>query len=290
MTTRAPTWRELWSESAARLAEPQESRWLIEHLSGRTASELLRDLDQVAPETASMRLGELVERRLSGEPLQHVLGHWGFRTLEVAVDSRALVPRPETEVVVGQALFELDRLREARRGGELWALELGTGSGVVAFSLAAEREALRVVATDVSPAALELAASNLAVLSDEAAARVSFFEGDWYGALPGDLAGRFDLIVSNPPYLAEAEWAGLEPTVRDFDPYGALVAGPGGLEAIAAILDGAGSFLAPHGSIVIEIAPHQARGVLGLAGRAGFVDARIEDDLAGRARMVVARR
>ena len=293
MTRPAPvaaTWGELWRETSARLADPVGARWLMEHTSGLAPAELLRDLDQAAPEKAVAELADLVERRLGGEPLQHVLGRWGFRTLEVGVDSRALIPRPETEVVVERALVELDRLGAARPATELWVLELGTGSGVIALSLAAEREAVRVVATDLEPAALELAAANLSALAPGAAARVRLVEGDWYRALPEDLAGRFDLIVSNPPYIAEHEWAGLEPAVRDFDPYTALVAGPSGLEAIAAILAGAGSWLGGRGSVVLEIAPHQAIGALELAGRAGFAGARVDDDLAGRARVLVGRR
>ena len=104
------TWRQLWRETSDKVADPVETRWLLEEASGLDASDLLRDLDQ-SPDLASIaRLGRLLERRLSGEPLQHVLGHWGFRTLDVVVDSRALVPRPETELVVEFALFELDRL------------------------------------------------------------------------------------------------------------------------------------------------------------------------------------
>jgi release factor glutamine methyltransferase len=263
---------------------------LLEEASGLDSAALLRELDQEAPPQAAARLESLVARRVGGEPLQHVLGHWGFRTLDVAVDSRVLVPRPETERVVEAALSELDRLFDLRAGRELNALDLGTGSGVIALSLVVERTAVRVVATDNDLVALEVAGGNLSRIAGEAASRVELRGGDWYGAVPVALAGRLDLIVSNPPYLAEHEWAGLDRVVSDFDPYGALVAGPAGLEAIAAIVSAAPAWLGEHGSVVVEIAPHQAAAALAMAREAGFVAARVEDDLAGRARVLVASR
>ncbi|MGD1011522.1 MAG: peptide chain release factor N(5)-glutamine methyltransferase [Acidimicrobiales bacterium] len=292
----AVTWRELWHEAAAAIAEPNEARWLLEAATGRDAAVLLRELDTEAPAEAVTRVQALVQRRKAGEPLQHVLGHWGFRTLEVAVDSRALVPRPETEQVVAVALHELDRLRDLRSAAnptgsvpQLVAVDLGTGSGVIALSLVAERSALRVVATDRDPTALELAAANLSVVAKDAAARVELYVGDWYEAVPGDLKGRVDLVVANPPYVAEHEWAGLEEVVRDFDPYGALVAGPTGLEAIAVIVAGAPDWLSEGGALVTEIAPDQATRATELARGAGFGTAFVEDDLARRARVLVAR-
>ena len=284
------TWRHLWRETSAQVSDPREARWLIEQASGREAASLLRGLDEVADDEAVVRLRLLVARRLSGEPLQHVLGHWGFRSLEVDVDGRALVPRPETELVVEMALAEVDHLLSTRPKSELWAADLGTGSGVIALCIASERAAVRVFATDRDQSALQLAAGNLAKLDQEAASRVRLLEGDWYWALPAECRGRLDLIVSNPPYLAEHEWAGLDPTVRDYDPRGALVAGPSGLEAIAAVVAGAPAFLGLKGSVVVEIAPDQGPAALGLAAEAGLSEARVEDDLAGRPRVLVARR
>lgn len=288
--TAGATWRQLWRETAEQVADPVATRWLLEEASGRDGPALLRDLDLNAPPEAAARLAELVRRRLSGEPLQHVLGRWGFRSLELAVDSRALVPRPETELVVGLALSELDRLSRLRPRSELLAADLGTGSGAIALSLVAECAAVRVVATDLDPAALDLAANNLSAVPPEAARRVRLLEGDWYEALPTDLAGRLDLIVANPPYLAQHEWAGLEPTVRDFDPYLALVAGASGLEDVAAVVTGAPAWLGAHGAIVVEIAPQQAAAALGMARKAGFAGSRVEADLAGRLRALVAGR
>lgn len=294
------TWRQLRRETAEAIADPVEARWLLEEASGFDGTRLLRELDSEAPAGAASRLGSLVRRRRSGEPLQHVLGHWGFRTLDVVVDSRVLVPRPETEVVVTFALSEVDRLRALQPeaplpgaqvqqvGAELLVVDLGTGSGVIALSLAAERDAVRVVGTDRDPAALEVATANLSRIPVEAAARVKLCRGDWYQALPVELAGRIALIVANPPYLAEHEWAGLDEVVSGFDPYEALVAGPSGLEAIETIVTGAPAWLARSGALVVEIAPDQAGRVLEMARATGFPTASVEHDLAGRPRVLVA--
>ena len=284
------TWRQLWRETSDRLAEPVETRWLLEDVSGLDAARLLGDLDGEAPPQAVARLDSLVARRVSGEPLQHVLGHWSFRTLDVRVVGRVLVPRPETELVVEVALSQLDRIGELRGATELLAVDLGTGSGVIALSIVAERSAVGVIATDSDPGALELAAANLARTEARAASRVRLVLGDWYGALPVDLAGAIDLIVANPPYLAEHEWPGLDPVVSGFDPYGALVAGPSGLEAVTAVVAGAPMWLGEDGAVVVEIAPHQAGAALELARNAGFAWAKVEDDLAGRERVLVAGR
>jgi release factor glutamine methyltransferase len=295
-----PTWRQLWRKSAALIVDPVQTRWLLERASGLDAAALLGAIDQVAPVEAAEQLENLVKRRLAGEPLQHVLGHWGFRHLDVAVDSRVLVPRPETEQLVTFALRELDRLDASsphsappgsgRSGAGLLAVDLGTGSGVIALSLVTERDAVRVIATDRDLDALDVASGNLQKLRADAAARVELRQGDWYEALPAEASGRVHLIVANPPYLAEHEWSGLAPTVRDFDPFGALVAGPSGLEAVEAILAGAPTWLSQHASIVVEIAPRQAAAAAELAMAAGFGTANVEDDLAGRPRVLVARR
>ncbi len=286
--TAVPTWRQLWRDTAGALVDPVETRWIIEEVSGLGLPALLRELDRPATPAEVARLAEVVARRLSGEPLQHVLGHWGFRTLEVAVDSRVLVPRPETEFVVEVALSELDRIA-AKCPASLFAVDLGTGSGVIALSLAAERDAVRVVAVDRDPGALDVALANLSRLAPQARERVELLAGDWYGALPASYAGRFDLIVANPPYLAEHEWALLDPVVRDFDPVAALVAGPSGLEHISTIVAGAPEWLGTGGRLVVEIAPSQNTAVLSLARCAG-IWARIEVDLAGRPRVLVASR
>jgi release factor glutamine methyltransferase len=227
----------------------------------------------------------VLERRLAGEPLQYALGRWSFRRLDLFVDRRVLIPRPETEVVVDHALAELDRLGDgpARRV----AVDLGTGSGAIALSLAVERPALEVWATDVSEPALDVARANLAG-TGRAGTRVRLAVGSWFEALPAELAGRVDLVVANPPYVATGEV--LPDEVGAWEPRGALVAGPTGREALETLIEGAARWLAPGRSLVLELAPHQADPVAHRAVVAGLVEVRVEPDLTGRPRVLVARR
>ncbi|MGH9079316.1 MAG: HemK/PrmC family methyltransferase, partial [Acidimicrobiales bacterium] len=235
------------------LGSVQEARWILDH--------------------AGDRWPELVERRLAGEPLQYVLGSWPFRHLDLMVDRRVLIPRPETEQVVEVALAELDRLcwpsepdvaapaDESRLAARRVCVDLGTGSGAIALSLATEGTAigrdLEVWATDISADALAVAGHNLAALAaSPEVAPVHLMEGSWFAALPPGLAGRIDLLVTNPPYVPEADIAGLDPVVRDWEPLGALAAGPGpdgvgGMAAIQVIIEAAPAWLGPDGAMVI---------------------------------------
>jgi release factor glutamine methyltransferase len=254
-------------------------------------------------EAVARGLHEMATRRLDGEPLQYVLGTWAFRSLDLSVDARALIPRPETEQVVEVALAEVRRQDDAA-GSVVAALrvaDLGTGSGAVALAVAVElgaaRPALRVVATDVDPAALSLAQENLRRVArrhPHVPAQVELAAGSWFDALAPRWRGQFHLVVSNPPYVSEDEWGSLDPEVRR-EPYGALVATAGtdgtpGFGAIEAVLAGARAWLAPGGAVVAELAPHHAGPATDLAARAGYRDVRVERDLAGRERAVVARR
>ena len=221
-------------------------------------------------------------RRLdAGEPLQYVLGSWQFRWLELHVDDRTLIPRPETELIVDLILTELGDNRSGK------VLELGTGSGAIAASLAFECPDLLVVATDSSADALTLAEMNLVNhgLDD----RVTLRLGDWWEAVDSD--ERFRLICSNPPYIAEDEWLKLDPVVRDWEPPSALVAGSTGLECYQVIFGQAHRYLEEgHGAIVVEIGASQGSDVQRIAVAAGFDDVSVKQDLVGRDRFVVARR
>lgn len=238
-----------------------------------------------APEDGWSRLAALVERRLTGEPLQYVLGRWSFRGLDLLVDARVLIPRPETEVVAEVALSEA-----LRCGGPSTVADLGTGSGALALALAAELPAAEVWATDISPAALAVARANLAALGPPAASRVHFAEGMWYEALPARLRGRLRVIVSNPPYVTEAEFAALPAEVRDHEPTGALVAGPTGRESLERLVAGGLEWLEPSGALVVELAPDQAEPLSALAEHTGYDGVAVHRDLAGRDRVLVARR
>lgn len=287
----AASWRDVLAAVVRRLGDAgvenptQEARWIAERAAGWTASELATRLDAPATEAAVADVGAMTTRRVAGEPLQHVLGRWQFRTLDLRVDRRVLAPRPETEVLAGMALDECRRL-DARI-----AVDLGTGSGAIALSLAVERPGLEVWATDASADALAVARANRDdVQGGEGTGRVRLVHGRWFEALPPELAGRIDVIVSNPPYVSDAEMAELPAEVREWEPHEALRAGPTGLEDVEHIVTHAPAWLARPGALLIEIAPHQAESARGLATDAGWPVATVWPDLAGRDRIVLLRR
>ena len=259
--------------------------WLIEEVTGDPWS------GGLVSERAAARFRDLVERRAAGEPLQYVIGRWGFRTLDLMVDRRVLIPRPETEQVVEVALAEFDRLASRVPGTDrLVAVDLGTGSGAIALALVAERPRVEVWATDVSPGALEVAGANLAGLGGRPATRVRLAGGSWWAPLPAELRGRVDLVVSNPPYVATAEMGDLEYQVAEWEPALALEAGPTGLEGVKEVLAGARDWLQPAGVAVVEIAPHQAAAAVDQARATGFARVEVKPDLAGRDRVLLAGR
>jgi release factor glutamine methyltransferase len=243
-------------------------------------------LSEPISERARSYFEQMVSRRRAGEPLQYVLGRWGFRELDLLVDRRVLIPRPETEEVVSVALNELKRLRVE----DPVLVDLGTGSGAIALSLALEGKRGEVWGTDVSDDALAVARANLAGMGGSAATRVRLVQGSWWSAVPASLRGRVSLAVSNPPYVSTPEMDSLPAEVADWEPTAALEAGPTGLEAIASILEEAGEWLARPSALVLELAPHQAEAAKELARGAGFAPVRVEADLAGRDRALVARR
>jgi release factor glutamine methyltransferase len=278
----AATWRQRHAAAAARLGSEREARWLVEEASGGAWPAVA---DEPVASRPDRRFGELVARRAAGEPLQYVLGHWAFRGLELMVDRRVLIPRPETEQVVEVALAALDRTGDPTP----LVADLGTGSGAIALAVAVERPGATVWATDVSPDALDVASANLAGVG-RAGTRVRLCQGAWWAALPPELAGRLALVVSNPPYVSSAEMRRLDPVVADWEPHVALDAGPDGSEAVALLVRGAPSWLAPGGGLVVEIAPHQADAVTRLAEGVGLVEVGVHPDLAGRPRALLARR
>ncbi len=264
-----------------------DARRLVERASGETGADLVLALDRPATRREVAFFDQMLERRSTGEPLQYVLGVWGFRTLELMVDRRVLIPRPETESLVGAALVEVDRCLAAPADRLVRAVDLGTGSGAVGLSLAAERPSVEVWMTDASSDALEVARANLAGLG-RAATSVRLAAGSWFDALPESLLSGVDVIVSNPPYVAVDD--PLPPVVADWEPVSALVAGADGLDDVRVIVAEAPRWLAPAGALVVELAPTQAEAVSGLATAAGFSSVCIEPDLAGRPRVLVARR
>jgi len=388
---------DLVARVAAVLGSAQEARWLVDHVEATLPPAVLAggrspagaapagaapagaSLFGAAPGDARARrdlLAALVARRQAGEPLQYVLGHWSFRSIELAVDRRVLIPRPETEQVVEQALVALRRSAAGGRGsqapgtgagkgrvavggsgaisatgagvdgrGGTIVVDLGTGSGAIALSVAVEAGSelsdLTIWATDLSDEALGVARSNQEALvgserpsgggsagqavgrADRAAdgrahraahsrggdgrggdgplspgalralRSLRFARGSWFDALPASLRGGVALVVANPPYVSRTDYVRLDPGVRDWEPELALVAGTGtggvgGTAEIETIVREAPRWLAPGGTLVVEIDPAQAYGVIDLARRVGFGAVRTERDLAGRNRMLVA--
>lgn len=277
------TWAELHEETRERLARsdvdagPNEARWIIERAAGARLEEAA---DRPATERGVAHLDAMVERRTAGEPLQYVLGRWAFRTLELFVDRRVLIPRPETEVVAGVAVEEA-----LGRGRGCTVVDLGTGSGAIALSVAAECRGAEVWATDRSPEALEVARANTAGLGMRGAS-VRLAEGDWFEALPGDLRGRVDVVVSNPPYVATGEE--LPEQVRAWEPTSALYAGPDGLDDLRELVRAAPAWLSPGGAVVFELDPRQVVTVTALLTACGFEEVSVVPDLTGRDRAIRA--
>ncbi len=285
------TWRELLAEAAARLDAAgvsatcdTDARRIVAEAAGAADGELFLHLGRPATVRGVARLDEMVARRCAGEPLQYVLGHWAFRSLDLMVDRRVLIPRPETEQVVEVALAELDRLGGSERPTTV--VDLGTGSGAVALSVAVERVRASVWATDASADALDVARANLAGIG-RAGARVRIEQGSWFDALPDVLHGSVDLLVSNPPYVATT--AELPAEVVEWEPTGALFSGPDGTDDLRTILTGALDWLTGDGVVVCELSPEHADAVAGLASE-HFAETEILADLTGRSRMLVARR
>ena len=282
------TWGELLQVTAVELGNEQEARWLCEHASGLDRVELDAARDEVVSQRCGVALRAMVARRLTGEPLQYVMKSWAFRHLDVLVDNRVLIPRPETEVMV-QAALDLAREMISKTNSKLRVADLGTGSGVIGLSLASELPlgSNEVWLTDLSADALEVARANLAGLGlINGDVRVA--QGSWFAALPSELKNSFDLIVSNPPYIALYD-PSVESSVLNHEPHLALFAGSDGLDAYREIIAHAGEWLATNGWIVLEIGHQQGDAVRELLAQNSFKQIEIRKDLAGRDRIALAK-
>ena len=272
--------RALLEDAALRLqavgiAEPRrEARRLWADLQGHSRAEVLPLRDDPVDQSLRGRYEAAVLRLAAGEPIQYVTGIAGFRRLTLASDRRALIPRPETEGLVELVLARVSRGRIA---------DIGTGSGCIALSLADEGEFDQVVGVDRSPEALALAREN----RDRLGLPVEFVEGDLCEPLRG---GRWDALVSNPPYLTSGEYQGMDRSVRDWEPEGALSDGPDGLATTRRLVVQARDVVRTGGLLGLEVDCSRAPAVAGLATEAGWVDVSVYEDLFGRARYVLARR
>jgi release factor glutamine methyltransferase len=277
------TIRELWTQTTGVIGASNEARWLCEVATALDGQDFLLNLDERATGRMVAHLDSMVARYRAGEPLQYVLGRWSFRRVDLAVDRRVLIPRPETELVAGAAI---ELAREA--GPPRSVADLGTGSGAIGLSLAVELplDGTTVWITDRSEDALAVATANLTGIG-RAARNVRASIGWWFEALPS--GERFDVIVSNPPYVADGS-PDLEPSVEEWEPVEALLAGADGLDAIREIVGGATAHLKQGGWLVLEIGADQGDAVRALLREASYGSVEIRKDLAGRDRIAIARR
>ncbi len=255
-----------------------DAELLLAEATGWDRGRLTANPDQAIPPAAARRFGEMVRRRLRREPVAYIVGRKGFRHLELAVDRRVLIPRPETEMLVELALELQPRS----------VLDVGTGSGAIALAIAAELSDCEVTATDTSAAALEVARANAERLG--LGEKVHFAEG----SVPA--GEEFELTVANLPYVAEADWQSLQPEVTNWEPREALLAGPDGLDAIRAFLSARVRLYprypqikanSPRASVALEVGEGQAGAVEELLGEAGFGAVETRADLAGIERVVM---
>src|SRR5215203_4337168 len=263
--------------AAAGVEDPRfDAELLLAEATGLSRAALVADPATEVSAAAGRRFGEMVRRRLRREPVAYILGRKGFRNLELAVDRRVLVPRPETELLVELAL-EVEPKS---------VLDVGTGSGAIALAIAGELPRCAVTATDTSSGALQVARANAGRLG--LAERVRFVEG----TLPE--GEGFDLVLANLPYVAERDWPALQPEVTRWEPREALLAGPDGLDAYRSFLPGCGRALARYPgqsstTLAVEVGEGQAPAVATLLREAGCDRIETRPDLAGIDRIVVGR-
>lgn len=257
-------------------APRQEARLLLAHVLHCREEDLLRDPRAMVPDAAAQAFGALLRRRAAREPVAHLTGRAGFWTLDLAVSPATLIPRADSEAIVEAALAAFDTPARIRR-----VLDLGTGTGALLLAVLAECPNAFGVGVDLSPAAAALAAGNAA--ANGLAGRAAFLCGDWADAI----AGRFDLVLANPPYINSAAVPGLMPDVARFEPALALDGGPDGLEAYRRLVGMLPGLLAPDGRAVFEIGAGQRNAVEGLARRAGLLPVGVRQDLGGIDRALV---
>jgi release factor glutamine methyltransferase len=263
--------------AAAGVEDPRlDAEVLLAEATGCSRAALVAEPEAEVQPAAGRQFGEMVRRRLRREPVAYILGRKWFRNLELAVDRRVLIPRPETELLVEVAL----ELRPER------VLDVGTGSGAIALAVADELPHCDVTATDTSMDALEVSRTNVERLG--LAERVRFMEG----TIPG--GESFDLVLANLPYVAERDWPALQPEVTRWEPREALLAGPDGLDAYRSFIPGCGRALACYPrlsstTLAVEVGEGQAPAVAELMREAGFEEVGTRRDLAGIERVVVGR-
>ncbi len=255
-----------------------QAELLVGHSLGLGRMQLYLQFERPLTEPELAQLRPLVKRRSEREPLQYIVGTTDFADITLKVDRRALIPRPETELLVEFAK------QRGGAAGPAQLLDLGTGSGALALALAHAWPSVKVTAVDVSEEALALARENAALLGFTP--RVNFVQSDWFANIPAE--ARFEMIIANPPYLSDTEVAETEPEVRTFEPANALSSGPTGTEAVGKILRDAKARLAPGGWLLMETGIGQHAALVALAQTCGYTQVESHQDLTQRDRFVLA--
>ena len=263
------------------------ARRILEETTGIDVGQFPAEEGQLMNRRTVVRTDSLTARRVLGEPLQYVIGSWQFRYLDLAVDRRALIPRPETEEVVGQAIEMLTSKNKNVDGKPSIVADLGTGTGAIALSIAQEVLDAQVYATDISQEALALARSNLAGLG-RAAARVQLHAGDWLEALPAGLKGQLHMLISNPPYVSSNDQ--LPSVVADWEPVQALIGGEDGFRHLDLLVREGRNWLRPGGWLILECGSEQGIRLQSLLIARGYCEVEINLDMSGKQRFVTARR
>ena len=273
-----------WLADAGLPNPRRETTALWAAIAGKKPGDVWLSREESPPPELVARFEEAVARRARGVPFAYAVGRVGFRTLDLKLDPRALIPRPETEGLVDLVLrWTRGTAGEGGRGKGGAVADIGTGCGCIALALATEGEFERVIAVERSAAAAALARENVALVRPRVP--VEILEGHLLAPLAG---GRCQAIVANPPYLTAAEYAALDPAVRDFEPREALVSGVEGLDATRALLAGAAACMVPQGLLAVEIDERRAEQVRGLALGYGWDRVAVHDDLFGRPRFLLA--
>lgn len=275
------TWRDMLARTTDIVGDRITAKWLCEHASGCDADEFREILDELVSQRCGLHLDDMMRRFLGGEPLQYVMGRWQFRHIDLMVDRRVLIPRPETELIVDIARQHLVQLRPP-----FVIVDLGTGSGAIGLSLLHELplDSTTVYMTDASSDAIDVVRANATGIGRRATG-ARFAVGEWWAALPEEIAGTVDVVVSNPPYIAEDD-PEVEQSVNAWEPHDALFAGDDGLDDIRVIVRDAPQWLRPGGMLVVEMGYTQADGVAQLFTNAGFENVQVHTDLAGLNRFV----
>ncbi len=278
------TWTTDYLKKSGSQSPRLDAEVLLAHARSCQRIELYTAFDEEPSEETKTAFREMVRRRSEGTPVAYLVGYKEFYSATFEVNPDVLIPRPETEHLIVEALDRAKQLREARgnESDKLRIADVGTGSGIIAISLAKHLKNCHVTAIDISPAALEIARRNAAKYElDET--RITLVEGNLLGACPQHES--FDLILSNPPYVSQAEFEQLDKTVRDYEPQGALVAGPSGAETIVQLMEQAPAFLAEDGWLIIEFSPMLAQQIDSWI-PAGWQAPIVIKDYAGHARIV----